>query len=191
MAVVRQYIVFDAKELLGRAITGSLELDEVENALVGALGPGLSFAVESLPWAKFIPYEEMNLPFIPQSVAVLVSPSEAAAYAVRSAVEALIVQEGGKRISAVGADPAIGMADYSFPGSTEPDIFATRADADRLIGLNCLPPGLTGNDVNVVVIDFGLDQSLIPPGQWGGGLQLLPRWPPAGNDNGENVRCTA
>ena len=71
----------------------------------------------------------------------------------------------------------------------ESDIFATRADADRLIGLNCLPPGLTGNDVNVVVIDSGLDQSLFPPGQWGEAGNSFPV-APCREQQREHVRCT-
>ena len=54
MAVARQYIVFDAEELLGRQVTDVLAVDEVEAALVAALGSGLSFTVDSLPWAKFV-----------------------------------------------------------------------------------------------------------------------------------------
>ena len=143
MAVARQYIVFDAEELLGRQVTDVLAVDEVEAALVAALGSGLSFTVDSLPWAKFVCHETMDLPFVPQNVAVLVSPGEAEVYAVRDAVEALIAKEGGKRISGIGADPTVGIADYSFPGAAEPDLFGTRADVHRLIGIDPPPAAFT------------------------------------------------
>ena len=130
-----QYIVFDAAELLGRRITHILAVEEVEKALVAALGSGLSFAVDSLPWAKFVPHEPMDLPFVPQNVAVLVSPGEAEAHAVRDAVEALIAKEGGKRISGVGADPTVAIGGYSSPGAVEPALFGTRTNAHRLIGI--------------------------------------------------------
>ena len=52
-------------------------------------------------------------------------------------------------------------------------------DPPAQLGLN-----LTGNGVNVVVIDSGLDVSLIPAGQWGGGWQLRSHWTTSGDDNG-------
>ena len=186
---VRQYIVFDAGQLLGRPVIRPLETGEVEKALVAALGSGLRFTVQSLPTARFVPYEHVETPFIPESVAVLASPSEADARAVRDAVEDLIAREGGKRISDIGADPAIGLADYSFPGSVDVGLFGTRDEAHRLVGINRLPGGLnlTGNGVNVIVVDSGLDASLIPFGQWGGGWQPLPSGPVPGTTTGENA----
>jgi subtilisin family serine protease len=186
---VRQYIVFDARQLLGRPVISPLEPGEVEKALVAALGSGLRFTVESLPTARFVPYEHVKTPFIPESVAVLVSPSEADARAVRDAVEDLIAREGGKRISDIGADPAIGLADYSFPGSVDVGLFGTRDEAHRLVGIDRLPGGLnlTGNGVNVIVVDSGLDASLIPFGQWGGGWQPLPSGPVPGTTTGESA----
>lgn len=187
MLPVRQYIVFDAQKLLDRSVSDLFTRDELEGALRAALGSGLSFAVESLPWARFVPSQPLDLPFVPQQVAVLVSPTAAEAYAVRDSVEALIVNEGGIRISGIGTDAPIGMADYSFPGSADPDIFGTRNDAHRLVGIDRLPAGLQGAGVNVVIIDSGLDSSFIPAGQWGGGWQLLPGGPAPGATTGERA----
>jgi hypothetical protein len=179
---VRQYIVFDAENLLKREVKERLCVSEVKKALDDALGGRLLFAVESLPWAKFIPYEGMDPPppYIPESVAVLISPNEAEAAKLRRAVEDLIKDpQRPKSIAAISADPAIGGADFSFPGSVEIDLFGTREDAHRLIGLDALPAslGLTGNGVNVVVIDAGLDYSLIPASQHGTGWQPEPGGP--------------
>ena len=108
-------------------------------------------------------------------------------YAVRDAVEALIAKEGGKRISGIGADPTVGIADYSFPGAAEPDLFGTRADVHRLIGIDPPPaaftnPGLSlrpadlpGNVVNVVVIRLRPGLRAHSAGPKGPRLATLPR----------------
>lgn len=182
---VRQYIVFDAGQLLGRPVIRPLETGEVEKALVAALGSGLRFTVQSLPTARFVPYEHVETPFIPESVAVLASPSEADARAVRDAVEDLIAREGGKRISDIGADPAIGLADYSFPGSVDVGLFGTRDEAHRLVGINRLPGGLnlTGNGVNVIVVDFRLRRLAYSIRPMGRRLATVAQWTRSRNDD--------
>jgi Subtilase family len=176
---VRQYIVFDAEKLLDRSVHGLLRIAEVVQALENLIGPGLPYSVESLPAARFVPYQPLELPHAPQTVAVLTSPDESAAQAVRAAFDNYFANWGRTRISDISVDPGIAMADYSFPGAADVGLFGTRKDAHRLVGIDALPGSLDGSGVNVVVIDSGLDASTIPFGQWGGGWQPLPagRWP--------------
>ncbi len=84
----------------------------------------------------------------------------------------------GSVIVGAGADPGGASADHWCPGSANLAVFGTRADARRLIGADALHQGgLTGKDVNVVIIDEGLDQALIPPKNWGGGIAYQGRLP--------------
>ncbi len=198
---VRQYIVFDAERLLARPVRTFFEADIVEQALKAVLDPGLSFSVESLPTARFVPYESIELPFIPQRVAVLVSSGETEAVAeraaldVRKSVEDLIDREGKQRVLGIGADVPIVPADFSCQHMMDVDVFGTRADAHRVTKIDQLPAsfsGLTGAGVNVVIIDSGLDVALVPAGQWGGGWQplatsSLPAGPVPGTTTGKDA----
>jgi hypothetical protein len=186
---VRQYIVFDAERLLDRTVRTLVEPDEAEKALKTILAPNLVFAVESLPAAQFVPYDNLEAPFVPQSVAVLVSSgddeaeAESRARDVRASVEDLIQREGRGRIRDIGADGPLGLSDFSCLHLADPSLFGTRDDAHRLSGINAFfaAPNLNGAGVNVVIIDSGLDVALVPFGQWGGGWQPLPAGPlPAG-----------
>ena len=168
----------------------------------GRARPGLSSAVESLPWAKFVPYEIYGsaLHSAKRRRPRLARRGRGATRCV-DAVEELIAR---KVESASGhrREPGDRRADYSFPGvggARHLRHQGRRTSADRAK----LPRRLrlTGNDVNVVVIDSGLDQSLFPPGQWGGGWQLLPSGPcreqqpgetcAARHDGGNNILAVA
>jgi hypothetical protein len=76
----------------------------------------------------------------------------------------------------IGADLAIGGADYWCPHGTDHPLFRNRAAAGRLIKKDFLrQQSLTGKGVNVVVIDQGLDKTLIPrnfAGGWARGSVL-------------------
>jgi hypothetical protein len=176
---VRQYIVFDAEKLLDRAVHRFLQIAEVAQALEQLVGVGLPYVVDSLPAARFVPFQPLELPHVPQTVAVLKSANEADAQTVRDAFDSYFATWGRERIADISIDPGITMADYSFPDAGDVRLFGTRKDAHRLVGIDALPSGLDGSGVNVVVIDAGLDASTIPAGRWGGGWRPLPngRWP--------------
>jgi hypothetical protein len=184
---VRQYIIFNAIELLGRSVDGFVETQEVEKELSAAIGVPVN--VLYFPSARFVPAEDGDpsayaertraVQTVRQAphVAVLVSDNAAEAAVVRRAIEDLIAQEGAARVSAIGADLPIRISDYSYPGSADVDVFGTRADAHRITGIDRLGPdfNLNGNGVNVVIIDTGLDLTTIQaPATWGGGWQILP-----------------
>ena len=68
----------------------------------------------------------------------------------------------------VGVDLRFDLAEHWCPSEATSPIFGTRRDAGRLIGIEHLPDsGCTGERVNVVVVDQGLDAALTP--NFGGG----------------------
>jgi hypothetical protein len=121
--------------------------------------------------------------------------AERAALDVRKSVTDLIDREGNQRILGIGADAPIVPADFSCAHMMDVDVFGTRADAHRVTKIDQLSAsfsGLTGAGVNVVIIDSGLDVTLIPAGQWGGGWQplatgLLPAGPVPGTTIGTDA----
>jgi subtilisin family serine protease len=78
----------------------------------------------------------------------------------------------------LNTDMAIQLADYSSPTDFSGFMLGRRRDANRLIGLDRLTAaeraGISGQDVNVVLVDQGIDQGCIPAGQRGAG------WTPSG-----------
>ena len=75
------------------------------------------------------------------------------------------------------ADLPIFVADYWSPAEATAPLFGDRSGARRLLGLDKLRkhPGLTGKGVNVVVVDQGLDKTLVSRlgGTYGGGWEYL------------------
>ncbi len=81
-------------------------------------------------------------------------------------------------VLAVGADIGGRQADQWCPGTKGPATFGSRTDALRSIRADALQQdGLTGRRVNVVIIDQGLDRTLIPARNWGGGIAWMGRQP--------------
>lgn len=73
-------------------------------------------------------------------------------------------------IRGVGVDIGVGASDHWCPGQANV-AFAHRAHARRTVNADALiAQGLYGQNVNVVIIDQGLDRSSIKPRNWGGGL---------------------
>jgi hypothetical protein len=73
----------------------------------------------------------------------------------------------------VGADPGGNVADHWCPGPANRAIFRHRVSARQTVNADALTqhaPKLTGQAVNVVIIDQGLDRAAIPVPNWGGGL---------------------
>ena len=78
----------------------------------------------------------------------------------------------------LGVNPMIEAAEFSVPVAPDAALFGTLADARRLIRADQLPAALDGGNVNVVVIDAGIDQSMIPPpGKFGGWWLPMPGGP--------------
>ncbi|HME20888.1 MAG TPA: S8 family serine peptidase [Acetobacteraceae bacterium] len=69
----------------------------------------------------------------------------------------------------VGTDPGGSTADHWCPGPANRAIFRHRASARQTVNADALTQ-LTGQAVNVVIIDQGLDKDAIPAPNWGGGL---------------------
>jgi hypothetical protein len=81
------------------------------------------------------------------------------------------LDEHGNQFLGAGADPGASVADHWCPGSANLAGFGHREHARRSVRAGALAEhGLRGHGVNVVIIDEGLDKNLIPPANWGGGL---------------------
>jgi hypothetical protein len=77
----------------------------------------------------------------------------------------------GNQFLGAGADPGASVADHWCPGSANLAGFGHREHARRTVRAGALAArGLRGQSVNVAIIDEGLDKNLIPPANWGGGL---------------------
>ena len=69
----------------------------------------------------------------------------------------------------VGADPSLAATEFFCPSNIDQLLFGDRNAASLLTGAGVLRQrGLTGNGVNIVVIDQGFDASRVP--RFGGGL---------------------
>jgi hypothetical protein len=87
------------------------------------------------------------------------------------------LMEAGKKqasdapIREVGVDLGVGSADHWCPDGARLAMFGDRTDARRTVDADALTDrALIGQNVNVVIIDQGLDQTSIPTWNWGGGL---------------------
>jgi hypothetical protein len=96
----------------------------------------------------------------------------------------LVQRNLGKTIDAdnnaflqIGADIGGTTEDHYCPTDIDDFAFADRAAARRLLGADTLVrSGLKGRNVNVVIVDEGLDRTRIPLANWGGGwsVQISP-----------------
>ncbi len=168
------YVTPDAPERLKQFIVERLGREDLADALRKALHvvslPSLDWHVPpSDPTAKGYravdpagPKKE--LPAIVTQLAVgLGFDDDAVASRFFDAVKVAIKQDADTPFVAIGADLAIGGADYWCPHATDHPLFRNRAAAGRLIKRDFLrQQGLTARRVNVVVIDQGIDKRLIP-----------------------------
>ena len=113
-------------------------------------------------------------PDIEKLVVPLIIPSEVIKTAGFNAF-AEQVGRNEKAFSGGGADMAFAGTDHWSPGDAADPIFGNRATANRLLGVDYLQTksGATGRDVNVVVVDQGLDQSRLGS-NYGGGWPVGP-----------------
>jgi hypothetical protein len=197
---VHQYVVFDAERLMsGKLDEQPLTVEMIAEAFRDLLQrmnidlSGQDYTIDSVPLVKFYPGEEKREEsrWTPQEVFSVSSPNRDAALRFRDAVVALIDHD--RSLVSIGTDPAISLAEFSVPVAPDAALFGTLADARRLIRTDQLPVALDGHSVNVVVIDTGINQSIVPLGQFGGGWQPqpgganLPPPPPPGMTIGSNA----
>jgi hypothetical protein len=175
----QQYVVFDAEALVRPASLAQqpLQADVVQQALLRELGPhwaGVTkndFTVEDVPLVTFYSRVPglLKTPFTPQEVCNVSFPTDDRARNFRDAVIARI-NKGDSPLRWVGINPALTVGEYSIPVAPDATLFGTLDDARRLIGADQLQD-LNGQSVNVVLIDSGIDESIIPAGHFGGGWQ--------------------
>jgi subtilisin family serine protease len=94
--------------------------------------------------------------------------------------DAVAGDQGGEVFLRIGVDVPFAGADHWCPREAADPIFATRSAAERLLGVDYLRSqnGTSGQGVNVVIVDQGLDKRRLPH-NYGGG------WPAGGNQPGE------
>ena len=183
---VQQYVVFDPARLLERDIEAPLTPAMIDEPLWQILhntdggSPRDDYKVRDLPLVTFYPGEtDAETEFTPQVVFSVSSPDASSARRFRAAVLALTRDEGSP-LRSIGVNPSIGAGQLEFSVPVAPDgaLFGSLEDARRLINADTLPAALNGHSVNVVVIDTGIDSSLIvPPGHYGGGWHPKPADP--------------
>lgn len=173
----RQYMVFDAEQLMQQQPHQPLDPVSIDDAVWQVLlqtnTTGFTqndYTIDSVP---FVTYHPGNISSVipdqtPQQVFSVSFPDDDAADRFRSAAFKAI-HSPNNPLKAIGVSPNMGVANYSVPVAPDAALFGTIDDAIRLINADQLPGGLSGEGVNVVVIDTGIDQSIVPPGQFGGG----------------------
>ncbi len=81
------------------------------------------------------------------------------------------LDDDGNEFRAAGFDPGNEVANHWCPGMAKLAMFGHRDHARRTVRASALAQhGFRGQHVNVVIVDQGLDKALIPPANWGGGL---------------------
>jgi hypothetical protein len=122
------------------------------------------FAVTSLPshnWQVIGPDVPAKAPSIEHVVLPITAPAAA-----QERVRAAIIARYGE--SAIGADLSAGTGEYWCPANPEQTLFGNRGHARDLIHANILSQNaLYGDNVNVVIVDHGLDKRSVTNFQGG------------------------
>ena len=80
------------------------------------------------------------------------------------------LDEQGNAVLRIGTDPGGTTADHFCPTDSDQIAVGDRAGARSLLAAEVLvTEGLNGRNVNVVIVDEGLDKTRIPAANWGGG----------------------
>ena len=200
---VYQFVELDTKSLMRLESMQPLSVSDVDEPLWAVLRqyavPGFSqndYELTSLP---LVPFQRgtVDVPMPSsdrlQNLTGVSSPSPAAAQRFRKTVQAAIAS-GKTPLETIANNPAMSLAEFSIPVAPDGTVFGTIDDARRLIAADVLPSNLDGSGVNVVVIDAGIDKTMLPAtGQFGGGWPCLPQGPgmptplPPGMTTGENA----
>ena len=111
-------------------------------------------------------------PLMEELIISLVIPAEeldAFRQAVEDVNNSAAEQGKPKPVLGVGADPSLAVTDFFCPSNIDQLLFGDRNAANLLTGADLLKQrGLTGNGVNIVIIDQGFDKSRVL--KFGGGL---------------------
>jgi hypothetical protein len=171
----QQYVVFDPEGLMKRKVDEPLTPESIKEPLWDILRQthtGLSqddYVIESVPLVtSYLSVADARPPFTPQVVFSVSFPCDESADKFRAAVLQAI-SDGNRALDSIGINPAIAVGEFSVPVAPDGALFGTLDDARHLINADRLPAALDGHSVNVVVIDAGIDRSIVPPGQYGGG----------------------
>ncbi len=195
---IYQYMKIDARSLAPLHPMQRLKVADIADPLWKLLqlhaGPAFSkndYALESLPVVLFHPGSaggRARPSHRLQNLLGVSSPSPSAAERFRQAM----IASGSTQPHDIAINPTMSVGEYSIPLSPDGTMFGTLDAARRLIGADQLA-GLDGTGVNVVLIDAGIDKTMFPPGQYGGGWQCLPQGPgmpiplPPGMTTGEDA----
>jgi subtilisin family serine protease len=176
---IRQYVVLNRQDR-ENSIPQDLEGDDllrfaqgILEKLIGHAGEYQVVSVPSHGW-QFYKAKEKPLPS-PASEAIIsvTVPDRGAAELFRNAVAEANRTEAGKPepFLSVGADLSASETEYFCPAGIDQMLFGDRAAAARLTRSRYLSrqgrQGLTGNGVNIVVIDQGFDRNQVK--NFGGG----------------------
>lgn len=110
-------------------------------------------------------------------------------------------QERSEEFVGSGADIPLAAGDHWCPREASDPIFADREAAERSMGVDFLKAQnktrqkrrdivTSGQNVQVVVVDQGLDQALIPEKNWGGGWSVHDNAPGATKTSGGDIGRT-
>src|SRR5215468_6403347 len=150
-------------------------IDTATTLLHSLLPRRLDFNVVAVPgaeWEIYIGNDDNGRSLEDDEITISVGlSSESAVMEFRKAVEDANASAGaaGKPLpfAEYGADVAGGETEYFCPASLDELLFGDRVAAKQLTGLCDLPRGLSGNGVNIVVLDHGFDRRRVR--NFGGG----------------------
>jgi hypothetical protein len=177
----REYVAVQATDLFYQIYTEQTD-DEFRRFLEThaplSLLDNVTITRPSLSW-PLLTYDSDGKPVrVPKLIVGLSHPQDEAEPVLHSALSELA--SGDVVVLGRGADPGAGDADHWCPIAPDQSAFGTRAAARGLIGADLLgQPPLSGREVNVVVIDRGLNQQEIEDrfgvGRYGGGWPFTPQ----------------
>jgi hypothetical protein len=179
-AIYRQYAVFAATdELYQTYVKGAAAVESFFIAHAPLLsGQKFSIALPSLNWPLEARSSDGGAVRIPKLIIRFASENPDTLSAIQHALED--VHSDDVQLLGFSADPGATDADHWCPLAPDQLAFGTRADARRLIGADALgAPPLSGQGVNVVIVDRGLNEQAIKQrfgaGSYGGGWPFSPQ----------------
>jgi hypothetical protein len=169
----RQFVVISPEYVSPKA--GHHDLHAATTLLRTLLPAGLDYtplAVPSAGWEIYIGADEKGQAVEDDQLTISISlPSESAVADFRKAVEDRNADARAHNKTQpfveYGADIAGGETEYFCPASLDQLLFGDRAAADQLTRARDLPRWLSGDGVNVVVLDHGFDRRTVR--NFGGG----------------------
>jgi hypothetical protein len=187
-SVWRQYFVIDRSratgELHGLLDPDKIDLDGLHGYLAKLFLPGIDFDVVQPPVWQSEAAERRHLSDGPDLVMLPLQlyrekDVDALVKAFNQYLEDYYRRHHQSDPVYLGLSPSLAVVSADYCGVTEASGYArgTRKYAERLIGLDRLTQaerdGINGQDVNVVLVDEGINKNFcVPAGQWGTGWAL-------------------